>query len=142
VNKGNPRSHAPGPGRLIHHPHPTPAQVRNRLVDIGDFHRDVVQRRSPPVKEPGDGPRSGRLKQLEIGVPGRKHTLNETRGVLSVRALESEQIANNAGRAISPVREGNMVKPGHPPGAARFRQRSPSCAARARYLLRNMLFYM
>ena len=76
-----------------------------------------MQCRSSPVEEPGDRSWSRGLEQLEIGVPGRKHTLNEPRGVLLVRTHESEEVADDMGRALSPVREGNMVKADHLPGA-------------------------
>ena len=143
MDKGNPGPHAPGPGRLIHHSHPAPAQVRHRLVDVGDLHGDVMQCRSSPVNEPGDRPRSRRLKQLEIGVPGRKHTLNEPRGVLLVHARESEEVTDDLGRAVSRVRKGNMVKTGHLPGSVHFPQRfSLVRSAGYRLILRDILFYM
>jgi len=143
MDKGDPGPHAPGPGRLIHHSHPAPAQVRHRLVDVGDLHGDVMQCRSSPVNEPGDRPRSRRLKQLEIGVPGRKHTLNEPRGVLLVHAREPEQVADYLWRAVSRVCEGNMVNTGHLPGSAHFPQRfSRAHRAGCDLMLRDIIFYM
>ena len=143
MDKRDPSPHPPGPGRLIHHPHPAPAQVRYCLVDVGDLHGDVVQCRSPPVEEPGDSPWSRRLKQLEVGVAGWKHTLNESRGVFFVDAREPEEIADDLRRAVSPVREGNMVKTDHLPGAVRFRQRFSLVRSAGRdIILRDILFYM
>lgn len=143
MDKGDPRPHATGPGDLIHHPHPAPAQVRHCLVDVGDLHRDVMQGRPAPVQEPGDGPWSRRLEQLEIGAPGRKHTLNEPRGALFVRARESEQVADDLGRAVSPVREGDVVKTDHLPGAVRVRQLLSLMRTAGRvFSLRDILFYM
>jgi hypothetical protein len=102
-----------------------------------------MQCRSSPVNEPGDRPRSRRLKQLEIGVPGRKHTLNEPRGVLLVHARESEEVTDDLGRAVSRVRKGNMVKTGHLPGSVHFPQRfSLVRSADHRLILRDILFYM
>jgi hypothetical protein len=100
-----------------------------------------MQCRSSPVEEPGDRPRSRGLKQLEIGVPGRKHTLNKPRGVLFVRALQSEEVADDLGRALPPVREGNVVKTDHPPGAVHFPQRfSLVPSAGHDLILRDILF--
>jgi hypothetical protein len=94
MDEGDPSPHPPGPGYLIHHPHSTPAQIQDRLIDVGDLHGDVMQCRSSPVDEPGDRPGSRRLKQLEIGVPRRKHTLHKPLGMLLVRAREPEEIAD------------------------------------------------
>lgn len=125
MDEGDPDSHAPWPGCLIYHPYPAPAQVRYCFVDVGDLHRDVVQSRSPLIKETGDRPRSGHLKQLEIGISGRKHTLNESFGVLFMRARESEEIAYDVWRFTSPVRESDVVKASDLPGAVCFLHGSP-----------------
>ncbi len=102
-----------------------------------------MQRRSPPVDEPADSPGSRRLKQLEIGVPGRKHTLNEPRSVLLVHARQPEQVADYLWRAVSRVREGNMVNTGHLPGSVHFPQRfSHVHSAGHDLMLRDILFYM
>ena len=102
-----------------------------------------MQRWAAPVDEPGDRPRSRRLKQLEIGLPGRKHTLHKPRGVLLVCAREPEEVADDLWRAVSRVRKGNMVKTGHLPGSVHFRQPfSLVHSAGHDLILRDILFYM
>jgi hypothetical protein len=140
MDEGDPASHAPWPGHVIHHPHPPPAQVRYCFIDVRDLHGDVVQSRSPSVKETGDSPRPGHLEQLEIGIPGRKHALNESFGMFFMRAYESEEAANDLGRVVSPVRESNVVKAGDLPGAVCCLHGSPSRAPRGRKpILRDIL---
>ena len=94
----------------------------------------------PGPHSPGPG---RRLQQLEAGVPGRKHTLNEPRGVLLVRAREPEEVADDLRRAVSRVRGTNMVKTGHAPGPVHFPQRfSLSRGAARGLILFDILFHM
>jgi hypothetical protein len=62
--------------------------------------------------------------------------------VLFVDAREPEEIADDLRRAVSPVREGNMVKTDHLPGAVRIPQRFSLCAQPGTATLRDILFYM
>jgi hypothetical protein len=97
----------------------------------------------PPGRGVSSTIRTLRLKKLEIGVPGRKHTLNEPRGDLLVHARESEEVTDDLGRAVSRVRKGNMVKTSHLPGSVHFPQRfSLVRGAGHGLILRDILFYM
>ncbi len=101
-----------------------------------------MQRRPALIDEPGHRPGSRRLKQLEIGLPGRKHTLNKPRGALLVGARKPEEVADDLWRAFSRVRKGNVVKTGHLPGSVHFHQRFSFVRGAGRYLiLRDILFY-
>ena len=120
MNEGDRGSHSSWPGRTIDHPHLAAEQVGYRCFEVRDFDRDVVQARSPALEEARNDTRPGCLKQLQVRIADRQHALDESFGCFRACARHSEQVGNERGRAVSPMRERDVVQPVNSPGRYRL----------------------
>ena len=111
VNKGDPCSHASGPGCFIHHAYAPGAQIGHRFVDVRHFESGVMQPRPTAAHKALDHPGTGCFQQLKVRLPGRNHTLDEAR-----RAPLRGRTAGQAGRSARRARRLPRVRRPHGAG--------------------------